>query len=601
MVSSTTLAPDIENALNVLRTQDAPMADVLLALAQLDRSEARFRTLRLGIASNVTVDLLANYLRRYAYLAGVRLEVLKGSYDNLLGDVDTYSVLDLDHLIVIPFFDNLQASWEAQLDGLDANARQATIVDYIARLDLALAQAASVGNIIVAGAHLWHPSAVLDGSSVQVELLADFNTELRRVAAKHINVRFLDTAAIVATIGMRHAFDARFYYRGKAPYTPAFINEFARQISMVTRSFGSIFYKVLVLDCDNTLWGGIVGEDGLADIQLDPYNYPGNIFWNIQQQVLALERQGVLVCLCSKNNETDVDDVFAHHEQMVLKPEHVVARKVNWSDKVSNLRALAAELNLGLDSFVFVDDSSFEVEAVREQLPMVRAFEVPQRLTDYPTMLREISELFLACGVSAENRSKTRQYRQLADAASLQASFSSQQDYLRSLGLKVRLQRDAADQVGRISELMNKSNQFNLTTRRLMPGDVAELMASEYATVYSFSVSDRLADHGVTGVIITEDDADAVVVHSFLMSCRVIGRGVEFSVWKTVFDDARSRGKTLLRATYVPSAKNSQVADFYDRLGLNKTDETGDGIRYYLGQMAIVRLADSNWVELING
>jgi FkbH-like protein len=597
---STAATANIDDALTVLRKHDAPMVDVMLALAQLDRCEASFRTLRLGIASNVTVDLLANYLRRYAYLAGVRLNVLKGSYDNLLGDVETYCELDVDHLIVIPFFDNLQASWEAQIDCLDTTARQAPIIDYIARLDLALTRAAKVGNVILAGTHLWHPSAILDGRSLQAELVADFNAALSETAAKRANVRFLDTAAIIATLGTRVAFDARFYYRGKAPYTPPFINELARRINMVTRSFGSVFHKVLVLDCDNTLWGGIVGEDGMAGIQLDPHTYPGNIFWNVQQQVLALEQQGVLICLCSKNNAADVADVFTCHEHMVLKHEHVTAQKVNWGDKASNLRALAAELNLGLDSFVFVDDSSFEVQAVRDQLPMVRVFEVPERLTDYPAMLREISELFLAGGVSAESRSKTRQYRHLTEAASLQASFSSQEDYLRSLGLKVRLQRNAAEQVGRISELMNKSNQFNLTTRRLMPGDVAGLMASAHATVYSFSVSDRLADHGVTGVIITEDDADAVVVHSFLMSCRVIGRGVEFSVWKAVFDDAQSRGKTVLHATYVPSAKNSQVADFFDRLGLNKTDERGDGSRHYVAQVGCVRLADSDWVELIN-
>jgi FkbH-like protein len=248
-----------------------------------------------------------------------------------------------------------------------------------------------------------------------------------------------------------------------------------------------------------------------------------------------------------------------------------------------------------------VDDSSFEVDAVREQLPMVRVFQVPKRLTDYPAMMREISALFLAGGVGAEGRSKTRQYRQLAEASSMQAGFSSQEDYLRSLGLKVRLQRDASDQIGRISELMNKSNQFNVTTRRLMPGAVAQLMESDHATVYSFTVSDRLADHGITGVLITEDDGDAVVVHSFLMSCRVIGRGVEFSVWKAVIKDAHSRGKTLLRAAYLPSGKNAQVADFFDRLGLEKTDEGGDGSRHYQVEVAGIRLADNNWVELIDG
>lgn len=597
---SIAVAPDVSSALAMLSRQDASIADVMQALTQLDRCDTGFRTLRLGIASNVTVDLLANYLRRHAYLANVRLEILKGSYDNLLADVETFSEAGLDYVIIIPFFDNLQASWEAQLDGLEGEARQAPVADYLARLNLALSQTTGIGNIILTGAHLWHPAVFVDGSSSQAALLADFNVALHEIAAKRPNVRFLDMASIIATLGTRNAFDARFYYRSKAPYTPSFINELARQISLMTRSFGGVFHKVLALDCDNTLWGGIIAEDGAAGIQLDPYTYPGNVFWNVQQQILALERQGVLVCLCSKNNEADVTELLNNHDQMVIKNEHLVARQVNWNDKVSNLKALAAELNLGLDSFVFVDDSSFEVEAVRKQLPMVRVFQVPQRLTDYPAMLREISELFLAGG-SPESRSKTRQYRQLAEAVAMQASFSSQEDYLRSLGLKVTLQRNAIDQLGRISELMNKSNQFNLTTRRLMPGDVARLMESERATVYSFSVSDRLADHGITGVLITEDEGDAVIVQSFLMSCRVIGRGVEFSVWRAVIDDARSRGKTVLRATYVPSAKNAQVADFYDRLGLNKTDEHGDGSRHYMAQVSSVRLADSDWVELING
>ena len=592
---------EMSAALDVLRRSASPMVDVMQALTQLDRSEANFRKLRVGIAANITVDLLGSYLRRYAYLAGVRLDLLKGSYDNLLGDVEAFVALGVDYLIIIPFFDNLQASWEMCLDGLDDAARRAPVADYLARLDLALTSAKKVGNVILAGGHLWHSSASFDGQSLQAEYLGLFNAALREMASKRANVCFLDTAPAVATVGTRQAFDARFYYRGKAPYTPVFIDELARRVSLLTRSFGSCFYKVLVLDCDNTLWGGIVGEEGKEGIQLDPYDYPGNVFWNVQQQVLALERQGVLVCLCSKNNEADVAEVFSSHARMVLKDEHVVARRINWDDKVSNLKALAVELNLGLESFVFVDDSPFEVAAVCEQLPMVRVFRVPQRLADYPAMWREISELFIAGGISSEARSKTRQYHDLAAAAALQASYPSPEDYLRSLGLKVHLQRDAAEQIARISELMNKSNQFNLTTRRLLPGDVAQLMESREATVYSFSVIDRLSDHGTTGVLITRDEGEAVVVDSFLMSCRVIGRGVEFSVWKSVFADARLRGKKLLRAAYVPSAKNAQVADFFDRLGLRRVNESGDCSRHYEAEVDNVRLAESHWVELIDG
>jgi FkbH-like protein len=591
----------VNEALAVLRRADAPMVDVMDALRQLDRSDHAFRTMSLGIAANITLDVAVNALRRHAYLAGVRLTVHKGDYDNLLGDVQAFAAQKVDILLVVPFFDNLQPSFETQLDGLDPAARQAPVADYLARLDLALNQAQGIGTVVLAGAHLFHAAAAFDGRSLQSEILAAFNEGLRSAAARRPNVKLLDSAGIVAALGTRQSFDARFYYSGKAPYTPAFCNEFARQLSLVTRGFGSVFHKVLVLDCDNTLWGGIVGEDGLEGLQVDPYNHPGNIFWNVQQQVLALERQGVLVCLCSKNNDADVLEVLNTHQKMVLRHDHVVARRVNWDDKPANLRALAAELNLGLDSFVFVDDSPFEVEAVREQLPQVRVFQVPKRLADYPAMFREISELFLAGGVSAESKSKTQQYKGLAEAAAQQAAFGSQQEYLQSLGLKVHLYRDAADQVPRISELVNKSNQFNVSTRRLMPGDVSALMARPDATVYSFTVSDRLAEHGITGVLITEDEGPAVKVHTFLMSCRVIGRGVEFSVWKAVLADARARGKTVLQAAYIPSAKNAQVRDFFDRLGLPLAREGADGIRQYEARVSEVTLADSNWVELIDG
>lgn len=588
-------------ALSVLRRDDAPMADVMQALTKLDQITADYRKLRVAIVANITIDLLGVYLRRYAFLAGVRLEVLKGSYDNLLGDVEWACNQKVDLLIVIPFFDNLQASWEAHLANLDAVDRHAPVADYLARLELALARASSVGTVFLAGAHLWSSSATFDGNDPQARLLGEFNSALRDMASKYAHVRFHDLGGVVATLGARHAFDQRFYYRAKSPYTPAFVNEFARQIGLSTRSFGSVYYKVLVLDCDNTLWGGIVGEDGKEGIQLDPFQYPGNIFWNVQQQILELERQGVLLCLCSKNNASDVDEIFRTHARMVLKDENMAARRINWDDKVGNLKALALELNLGLDSFIFVDDSSFEVDAVRQRLPMVRVFQVPQRLTDYPAMLREISELFLAGRSRGEGQSKTRQYQALAEMAALQARYPSPEDYLRSLELKVRLQRDATEQVGRICELMNKSNQFNLTTRRVMPGEVVQLMQSGEATVYSFSLHDRFSDHGVIGVLITEDDGDAVFVSSFLMSCRVIGRGVEFSVWKSVFADARLRGKRILRAVYLPTAKNALAEDFFDRLGLQRIKESDDGSRHYEAEVGNVHLADCNWVELING
>lgn len=587
-------------ALAALHRADASLLEVMNALGELDRSNGSFRNLKVGIAANITVDLLSTYLRRHAYLSGVRLDVAKGSYDDWLGDVKAHQAAGVDLLLLLPFFDNLQPSWEAQLENLDLKARQAILDDCLARLELALQAAAGIGQILLMGPHLSNPQVRFDSS--QQQTLEAFNAGLAELAKRYATVRFLDTAGLFSSYGAKHALDARFYFRGKAPYSAGFIDQLAKLVRVTTRSFGGAFHKVLVLDCDNTLWGGIVGEDGVHGIKLDPYSYPGNIFWSVQQQFRALESQGVLLCLCSKNNAADVVEVLEKHPSMPLRATYVVAQKINWDDKPSNLRALAADLKLGLESFVFVDDSSFEIEAVREQLPQVTVFQVPKVLHDYPELVREqIVPLFLGGTVSAESRSKTRQYRDLEAAAQLQATFSSQDEYLRSLGLVVTVQRNARSQVERIAELMAKSNQFNLTTRRMTLGELLALMDSDDAAVYAFTVSDRLADHGLTGILIATIDGDAMVVQSFLLSCRIIGRGVEFAIWRAVVADALAKGMHQLKAVYHPTAKNAMVADFYDRLGLSKTNETEDGSRYYEAQLANLRLAQSEWVELRNG
>jgi FkbH-like protein len=584
-------------ALEVLRRPDAGMTEVLKALSTLDTTEHVDRTLKLGIAANISVDLLGTYLRRHAYLAGVRLEVITGSYDDLLNDVTEFVAQGVEHLLVLPFFDNLHAAWESQLDALAADARQARMLAWLSKLKLALGQAVSVGRVTVAGAHLWNSTPY----GAAGELVSEFNGALRALADAHANAQFLDAAAIVTYLGEKSALDSRFYYTGKAPYTPAFFDEFARRFALATRGFGSYFYKVVALDCDNTLWGGVVGEDGLNGIALDPYNYPGNVYWTVQQQLRQLESRGILLSLCTKNNAADADEVFANHPNAVLRAEHFAATKVNWEPKVANLRALAAELNLGLESFIFIDDSDFELEAVRTQLPEVKVFQVPKKLSDYPAMLRDVAALCVAGGLSTESKSKTQHYKQLALAAASQEGFVSQEDYLRSLDLKVRIYRDAREQIARIAELTQKSNQFNLTTRRYTPGEIVALMDRTDSTVYSFEVSDRFGECGITGVIVVDFAAKDATVDAFLMSCRVIGRGVEFAVWAAVLDDSQKHGKRGLSATYLPSAKNSQVADFFDRLGLSKVEEISDGGRRYEVRMNDVRLADCDWVELING
>ena len=363
------------------------------------------------------------------------------------------------------------------------------------------------------------------------------------------------------------------------------------------RGFDSYFYKALVLDCDNTLWGGIIGEDLLEGIKLDPHSYPGRVFWQAQQSFLALERQGVLLCLCSKNNPADVDEVLDQHPSSVLRREHIAARQVNWTDKVSNLQAIARELNIGLDSLVFVDDSDFECNAVRSALPAVRVLQVPKTLSEYPRVLQEIRELFLAGGISAESRSKTAQYRQRQEALKSSAEFETNEQYLASLDLRVQLSRDDTESIARISELTLKSNQFNLTTLRQSTAEIRQRIDSGTATVYSLGVSDRFGNAGLTGVVLASWHGESAKIDAFLMSCRVIGRGVEFCFWPALADDARRRGCHVIEAEYRPTAKNAQVVDFYDRLGLQLVAEY-NGTRHYRAALDSFKPPLTDWIKV---
>ncbi|HEY1750562.1 MAG TPA: HAD-IIIC family phosphatase [Caulobacteraceae bacterium] len=594
---NTALGPDTARSpRDVLADPAASLAEVMAAVeaAEAERSSP---VARIGVSAGATVDLLGLYLRRHALAAGVRVEVSQGNFDDPLGDIDRFAAEGVDCLLLAPFLDTLAPAFEARaaiLSDEELNAREAELS---ARWRLALAKAAGFRTVFLCGLHrLTAPVAGGDRLDAVVERL---NRALREEAAAHANVRWIDMAGLVADLGRRAAFDLRFYLRNAAPYSPALLDAWARQVTAVSRAWGTRFHKALVLDCDNTLWGGVLGEDLAGGIRLSPEGYPGNVFHRAQSEFQALRRQGVLLCLCSKNNPADVDAVLATHPDMVLRDADIIAREVSWDDKVAGLRRLAQTLNIGLDSLVFLDDSAFECEAVRAQLPEVTVFQVPASPPAYLDVIAAIKDLFLAGGASADRADKTEQYRQRAAALAEQARFETQEAYLASLGLTVTLARDDARRVARIAELSQKSNQFNLTTVRYSAGDIERLMQDPAAAVYSLEVADKFGSAGLTGVVVVRCEGGTAAVESLFMSCRVLGRGVEFAIWPAIFADAAARGCTRVRAEYRPTAKNAQAADFYDRLGLPLAGEA-DGVRTYETDIAAVAPPPSPWIKVMH-
>jgi FkbH-like protein len=580
----------------VLADPAASLADVMAAV-EAGEANASAPAAHIGISAGATVDLLGLYLRRHALLAGVRVQVSQGNFDDPLGDLDRFAAAGVDHLLLAPSLDALGPAFEARAATLSDAEIDACETQLRGRWRLVLEKAASLRSVFLCGLH--RVTAPVAGGDRLDGVVARLNQALAEEAAAVANVRWFDMAGLVADLGRRAAFDLRFYLRNAAPYAPALLDEWARQITAVSRAYGTRFPKALVLDCDNTLWGGILGEDLASGIKLGAHDYPGNIYHRAQTEFLALQRQGVLLCLCSKNDPGEVDALFETHPDMVLRNPDIVAREVNWSDKVGNLRRIAETLNIGLDSLVFLDDSPFECEAVRSQLPQVTVFQAPERLPDYLGVIAAIKDLFLAGGPLTDGADKTLQYRQRAEAMAEQQRFDSQEDYLASLGLTVTVTRDDAARVARISELSQKSNQFNLTTVRYAPGEIGALMRDPDASVYSVDVADKFGAAGLTGVVVIRRAGDLATIESLFMSCRVLGRGVEFALWRRIVDDAVAQGCVRLRATYRPTAKNAQAADFYDRLGLPFTDEI-DGVRAYETALAAFAPPPTPWITVLH-
>jgi FkbH-like protein len=587
---------EFQQDLVLLAKDDCTLSQIMTAIGRLEQLDHK-RRISVGLSSSVTIDLLGVYLRKYSLLAGVHMSIVQGNYDDPIGDVDLFLNAGVDQMVLIPSFDNLMPSFEAQLGLLDNEAISAKEEQICTRYHLALNKAAKMSTVFLATFHRMG-TAMLGDVDLIGSVVIKFNQALRNTAAAFPNVRMIDSDEIIRGLGQKGAYDPRFYFRNKAPYSGSFLNELARRIALSSRGFGTTFHKVLVLDCDNTLWGGVIGEDLVSGIKLGPYDYPGNIFWRVQHEFAALERNGILLCICSKNNPVDVEEAILHHPDMVLRNDQFVVKKINWNDKPANLRAIAEELNLGLDSMVFLDDSTFECESVRQQLPMVTTIQVPAMLSDYPQTVAGIKDLFLAGGISSDASTKTQQYRQRAGAEELKAQFGSQDDYLASLGISVELSRNARASLVRISELSMKSNQFNLTTRRYPEAELLQAMQDPQKAVYSLVVADKFGNAGLTGVAVLRYEGTSAIIENFLMSCRVIGRGVEMAIWDQISSDAAMRGCQQLLAKFSPSAKNAQVTDFYDRLGLDLITATSAGVKRYAIAIKTFKTPATPWIKL---
>jgi FkbH-like protein len=407
------------------------------------------------------------------------------------------------------------------------------------------------------------------------------NARLLRLSARYPSVVVVDLDPILAE-GVPAA-DPRLSAYTKAHLSGELLAGYAREVGHLARQVTGRVKKTLVVDLDNTLWGGILGDDGQDGIEVAG-SYRGEAFRAFQRAVKQLGSQGVLLAAVSKNEAEPVRRVFAEHPEMTLRESDFVRVTANWRPKDANLRELAETLNLGVDSFVFADDSPYECGLVRHSLPGVAVVGLDTEPALHPVRLLR-DGWFDTRELTAEDRARPAQYRDEAARADFQQSFSSLDDYLRELGVKVRLELAREADVSRVSQITLRTNQFNLTTRRLQPADVRAQMQDPQARVLVIRSADRFGDNGLVGAVFVRYGADAARIENFLLSCRVFSRGIEQACLAAILRDAARRGAPAVLGEYAPTAKNVVVKDFYPRHGFAEAGGT-DGATVFRHDLA---------------
>ena len=406
-------------------------------------------------------------------------------------------------------------------------------------------------------------------------LRSEFNRGLAELARQNSCLLF-DVGGLADLVGQSAWSAARFWYAAKYPFAPAMIPLYADHVMRILAAQLGRSRRVLVLDLDNTLWGGIVGDDCMEGLALGTGTPLGETYAALQRMALSYRERGILLCISSKNDEAIALDTFRRHPEMVLKEDDITALRINWDDKAANIKAIADMIELGLESLVFLDDNPAERKRVRDALPAVAVPELPEDPSEWIGVF-QAAGYFEQASFSREDRLRAGFYKANAQRAAQLERIGNHDDYLRSLDMTLSIA--PFDQPGRkrIAQLIAKSNQFNLTTRRYSEAEVAALQADPTAVTAQARLADMFGDNGMISTVICRQDGRSFHIDSWIMSCRVLGRRVEEAILQHLVHQARERGAVELIGRYIPTARNGLVRDHFKKLGFSETGAGPDG------------------------
>jgi FkbH-like protein len=531
-----------------------------------DEAASHLRPLRIGIAASFRADPLANYLIVEGARRGFQFAPWFTPYGQFELQCSTSeSALFAerpDVVIIATRLEDLAPSLWRDYEALSAAEAQELAGGACARVERLITEVrrSSPASIVVFNfSEPLHGGWGIRRSPARIVEYA--NTRIERIAAETPGVVVYDFARLALEIGLTQLFDPRLDYVSRMPFGPAAQIAIAQGLARVVRALHVPPAKCLVVDLDNTLWGGVLGEVGLGGIALGN-DYPGRVYRDFQAAVRAFRHRGTLLAIASKNNDIEAREVFEQHPDMVLRWEDFAAVQIHWKDKASSLRAIAEQLHIGLDALVFYDDSPVERAWVRNELPEVAVIEVPDDLLLRVAAL-EACEAFDQVAVSAEDRQRAALYEIDQKRELARSESASVGDFLSTLQIRVSVGLVDGDTLPRVAQLIQKTNQFNLTGRRYTEAELQAQLAAG-AIGYWIRASDRFGDYGLVGAAFALEDGPGIWrIDSFVMSCRILGRQVEMALLAAIARQVFDSGAVRLIGDFVASAKNAPARDFY--------------------------------------
>ncbi len=588
---------------------DSSLRQLTFISSQLEKAphvKLALKPLRVALLSSFSIEFLRDPLMVYTFLSGIRLHLyfsgfgqfqqeIRNPASGLYGFSPDVVILAVEGSDWIPgayheYSEQLADGFDTVLSGFRdefQNLMQAFRGNCKASL--------LVNNFVPP---VWKKLGILDNQSTvgQAHLVYVLNESLADLCRQHPGFFTVDYAGLVNRQGALRWYDERMNLYARAPIRLEMLPELSREYVKFFRGFTGQTKKCLVLDLDNTLWGGVVGEDGLAGIQLGPV-YPGSAYLAFQSAILDLHKRGVLLAVASKNNATDVDEVFARHDRMLLKREHFVSMELNWRPKSESLQKIANEINIGLEHMVFVDDNPAECEEVLRRFPMVTTITLPKQPEKFvPELLQD--GLFDGLALSSEDRRRGELYKQREKAEALRNSSGSLEAFYHSLEMEVTLAPVKRASLARSAQLTQKTNQFNATTLRYAEADLADRMQHSDWLLTTVTVRDRFGDNGIVGLTAAYFASDALEIDTFLLSCRVIGRGIETAMLGYLYKRASQRGVRFLCGRIIPTPKNIPVRDLFERHGFERVSEAEDGATAWALQIQSNELAMPAWMKI---